>query len=227
MAVTYVGKGTFQTGRDALTVPIPTGISVGDLLLLIIQRTAYTETPTDISGWTTVDVGEEIQVTSVQVVYKFAVEGEGSATIPYIANSTRAIMSAWRGVDEATPINAWLKTTLSLSGSTSYSRPNPSSTVDGCMLVNCIGFWDQDSDDTSNFTSWANTSLVSITEGHDESTATGSGGGLAFAYGIKTTAGAINDTTATVDYAVSYHSVINLLLSPVQPKKSSTFFMFL
>ena len=215
MAITYVGKGTFRYSTSSLSVSPPASTEQYDLLLLIITSSGNI---TAISGWTA--ISDQIKFTgsyNTRTFYKFAGASEGNATVPDYG-AQFAIMCGFRGVNTDNPINAY---TTNTDSNTSYSAANPTSTASGCMLVNCLGV--SGSTGTTNIGSWANTSLVSITEGHDESV---SNAGVAFAYGIKTSAGAINDTTATVNGTLDSNGSTNVLLAPTQSANTGKFFAF-
>lgn len=226
MAVQFVAIGAYTNSAGSLSVAPPVGVTAGNLLVLMVSAQ---DTINDINGWT--PISDVVSRGSVKgrAFYKFASSSEGNVTVDDYGSSQRAIMSEWSGVDTTNPINAYT-TNLTDSGSTTlFDAANPTSTIDGCMLVNFPAFYDGDNADTSNYTNWANTSLVSITEGYDRSDTAGSGGGIAFAYGIKTSAGAINNTTATRDNAAgAVSSNTNFLLTPIQTAVvNSNFFIFL
>lgn len=223
MAITYIGKGTHTSSTLGISIPPPSSIQAGDVLITIVENetsTAAIDTP---SGWNAVADKINGSYSGTRCFWRVATSSEGNAEIADTGSTTRGIMTAWRGVDNINPINA---VTTNVSTGSTYSVANPTSTVAECMLINCIGFEETLVLDTDSYSAWANTSLVSITEGHDYyDVAGGVGGGIAFAYGIKTTAGAINNTTATRDTTTAGSANVNLLLQPAIG--SSKFFLFM
>lgn len=221
MAITYVGKGTHVLSTGALVIPPPSGTQAGDLLLLIIQSPPSTiDTP---SGWTAAaNVVTISGQTSGRVFYKIAGASEGSVTTPDYGAGQRGIMCGWRGVDPINPINAVRTSTTAY---TALTVLNPTSTVDEGMLVNCLSFY-ENYQSGAILSGWTNTSLVSITEGHDQMDALNIGG-IAFGYGIKSTAGAINNTTISAPNRWNLQVVAtSVVLAPKKPDKT-TFFMFM
>lgn len=216
MAITFVAKGAYQKSSGELSIPPPAGVALGDFLLLLVMVDGADITDTPV-GWTPVSDTVYLNIYG-RVFWKYGVVGEGNVTIPAYGVQ-RAMMIAFRGVSL---ISAFTNNTAQ---NTTFSAANPTAILDECMLVNCVLFKDDGSADTSNYSSWTNASLVSITEGHDQGDDTGLvGGGIAFAYGIKSTIGAIDATTATTDSAQNTSLNINILLAPIQP---SGFFQFI
>jgi hypothetical protein len=209
MAISYINKGTYTSGTGAISVPVPAAVSPGNLLILLLE--GYGAIPELPTNWINIDT----QTTTncyFRVCYKIAGASESSVSIGDSGNSTRGIMLAFSGVDMITPIHTSNK---GVSNGTSYTSQNRlTTTVDNCMIIDCIGFRDGDSNDTSNYSSWTNASLTSVTEGHDQSDSTGTGGGLAFTYGINSSAGVLNTFTATTDSFSNYSASITLALMP-------------
>ncbi|MHC1731962.1 MAG: hypothetical protein AB9888_08055 [Bacteroidales bacterium] len=217
MAIQHIGNtGYIGSGANAITVGVPTGYQQNDLLLLILQ--GYDAYPAAPAGWTSIDTQTNTN-TFLRVCYKFAATTEEAVAVADSGNSTRGIMVCFRGVDTTTPINATSKAT---SSGTSYSGAGLTTTINNCMVVNCVGFRDADANDTDNYTSWANASLASVTEGWDEGTNAGTGGGIAYAYGIDTTAGTVNAFTATVDLGANYSATITIALKDSAEGKSGS-----
>lgn len=225
MAITYVGKGAFASSTGSISVTAPTGIANGDILLLAVFTGVIEGSLGTPSGWTQVtNAFIQIDDYNYSVFYKVSNGTQANVSVSVTdsgGNGLVGLMTAWRGVDTTTPINAF---TTNTDTGTTFVAVNPTSTLANCMLINLIGFGDYGASDTDNYTSWVNTSLVSITEGHDQLDARDNG--LAFAYGIKTTAGAINNTTATADATGNGTRTINVLLAP-SPESMGNFFQFI
>lgn len=200
MAVTYQGKGAYTNGTGALTVPLPSGVAEGDLLILIAEGSS--NTPSTPSGWTSIRSAEntsESYKACVRVCYKIAGASEGSVSVADSGDSTRAMVLRITGHDPTTPIgnSNYGTDTANVSATCGFST-----TIANSLVMCVLGFNDSSiANDTSNWSSWANSSLASITEGHDQLDYMSSGrsGGIAFAYGTKATAGSVNAFTATSD----------------------------
>jgi hypothetical protein len=123
-------------------------------------------------------------------------------------------MFAFRGVNSSAPVNASAKNNDS---GTTFSATGLTTNVDNCMIVVAVGFNDYGSEppDTSNFSSWANANLESISEGFDSLQSNSSyNSGIACAFGVKATAGATGATTATADDSTNYSAAITFALTP-------------
>lgn len=222
MGITFVGVNTFVSGSSSVTALLPEGVEEGDLLLLHRGSTASINVGVD--GWT--PISDSFNFYSnyyAQVLYKIAGASEGSVLVPDISGYNYALISAWRGVDPNDPINAY---NTSTDSGTTYVAANPTSTKDNCMLVGATYFINSSIGDTTNYDSIANTSLESITEAYDISSSTL--GAFWITYGIKATAGAINNTTATGDNSTGQQSgTTSILLNPIPALSPSNFFVFL
>ena len=209
MPITYIGKSSsLASGTGAISVAVPSGYAQNDLLVLLLE--GYDAIPAAPSGWTSVDTQSSTH-TYFRVCWKLAGSGESSVSVDDSGDSTHGLMMCFRGEDTSAPIHASSKNT---AGGTSFSANGVTTTVNECMILVAAGFFDADANDTSNYSSWANSSLTSITEIHDEATSAGSGGGIACAYGGKLLAGTVSATTATTDSSANYSAVITLAIAP-------------
>lgn len=220
MALQYIGKSSAMgTGNGNITVTVPSGYAAGNLLVMLLQ--GYNAIPAAPGGWSSLDTQTNTN-TNFRVCYKIAGSSESNVSVADSGDSTRGIMLCFADADTVTPIEVSSKST---STGTSFSATGLTTTTNGCIIVTAIGFFDDDVNDTTNYDSWANASLASITEGHDESTNSGSGGGIAFAYGTDEIAGTVNSTTATADNAANYSATIMFAVKPryvVKTKVSGT-----
>ncbi len=209
MPVRYIGKSSAMASDTVgISVAVPTGYAANDLLLLLLEGyDAAVQTP---SGWTSLDTQSATNA-YLRVCYKIAGSSESAVSVADSGDSTRGLMLCLRGADTQNPINVSTKGT---SGTTAFSAGGVTTTVDECLVITAIGFYDADANDTSNYSSWANASLASITEGHDAATSAGLGGGIAFSYGIKLDAGTVGSTTATTDNAANYSAYILFAVAP-------------
>jgi hypothetical protein len=80
---------------------------------------------------------------------------------------------------------------------TAVTIPGGTTTQDGSIVVASVGF-SRDAVSTAEVSGWANASLASITERFDQAHAGNTGGGLGIATGVRTTAGTVTATTATL-----------------------------
>lgn len=210
MALSYLGKSSaMASGTGAIYVAVPSDYQSGDLLVLLLQ--GYDAVPDTPSGWN--DLGYAMNLglsdySRLRVCYKTAGSSDPSVSVADSGNSTRGLMLLFRDWGAINKINDGAST------GSSFSISGGTTSVAGAMVVCAIGFWDADVDDTTNYDSWACSSLDSITEGHDRSTSAGSGGGIAFAYGIKSTAGSVGNITATCDKSANLSAVIVFEVTP-------------
>ena len=223
MAVEFISKGTWAWNTAAISLNVPSGYQEGDLLLCFVESaneavtipSGWTECPSSPIGNGTAGAAGAVRLT---MFYKFASSSESAVTVADSGNHTTGLMTCWRGVDSTTPFNASANGVSADSASKSF--PSVTTTVSNAMIINAIGL-DNDSNSTNVVYSWANANLESITELHDQTTATGAGGGFAIAYGIKATAGSIGNTTATAAIRVDVY--ITLALTPyVAPSNDKT-----
>lgn len=213
---TYVDKGTFTSGTGALSVPAPAGIQANDVLILAVE--SANEAITTPSGYTQVTNSPQSTGTAasaggvrVGVFYKVTSGTESNLTVADTGNHTTAIITAYRGCDPTTPIHVTAGGVDS-SATSSLSCPAVATTLANCMIVNLIGL-DKDLADSDTLSSVANASLANVTERHDQTIASGVGGGLAVITGEKATAGSSGNTTATGDTSTT-HAYVTIALAP-------------
>lgn len=213
MAISWISTGTYTTSTSSISVPMPSGYQAGDFILLLIDgRNAYPALP---SGWT--DIGTVYNNDSsasayFRACYKIAAASESNVTVADSGYQTSGITLLFRGVDTTSPIDV---SGTSTSSGTAFSATGITTTVDNAMVVVAVGFNETTSStDTTNYTSWANANLVSITEASDNIVTNIYGTGIASAYGIKTTAGATGTTTATADTSGNRSGTITFSLKP-------------
>lgn len=196
MAVVFEGKGGYGSGTSSASCSMPASVAEGDLLILIAE--AGGAIPSIPSGWTNIGSGQTggpSEYARTRVCYKIAGASESAVSVSGGNEGVRGIVLRFTGHDPTTPIAY----TNGGADSGNLSANTFTTTVANVMVVCALGFYDADADDTSNWGSWACASLESITEGHDQSDTAGYGGGVAFAYGVKASAGAVGSVTATAD----------------------------
>jgi hypothetical protein len=214
MAVSYVGKSTLVTGAS-VSVGVPSGYAEDDLLVLMAQ--GYEMPEHTVTGWTKLQYASSSN-NNFQVLYKFAGESESSVSLSN-TKGLRGVMLCFSGTHATTPINV---SDTGTSEGTSFSSPTLTTTADNCIYVCAVGLYKAStaSNDTTNYASWANASLASITEMLDQHTYynTGTvegGGGIAIAYGAKASAGEIGAATATADASSNNSAIIVFAISPL------------
>lgn len=216
----YIGKGALANGIAAITPALPTPIKNGDLLLLAVETANQAiTTPT---GWTQVTNSPQSTGTAAAaggvrlgVFYRFHY---GNTTGPTVADSgdhQTAIITAYRGVDPANPINISAGS-VDAAATTAITIPAVTTTSTNTLIVGHIGL-DKDLADVDTITTaYTNANLTSITERHDESVIAGAGGGVAIVTGVKATAGATGTTTATADTSTT-HAYVTVALQGMNP----------
>lgn len=208
----YVGVSAVAYGTGAISVNVASNYQSGDLLLLLMC--GYDGEPSTPEGWTSIDTQNSSGHLYLNVCYKFAGASESAVSVADTGAATSGVMLAFSGVDSGSPVNTNTKNT---DTGTTFSATGVTTTVTNCMIVVCVAFSDAGtSNDTSNYSSWANANLSSITERVDSYsyTSTNVWAGLACAYGVKVSAGATGATTATTDAASNSSSIITIALTP-------------
>lgn len=218
-AITYENKGSFASSTGSLTVGVPGGYQNGDVFLLFVESANQNiSTP---GGWTQVlnspqSTGTAAAAGGVRlaVFYKIVSGTQSSVSVADSGNHTTAIIANFRGVDIDNPIHL-TSGKVDSTATSSISTPSLTTTIENTMIVMTIGL-DKDAADTDTITttSWTNSNLSEIAEGHDQTISGGVGGGIAFATGIKATAGAVGNTTATADSSTT-HAYITIALKPL------------
>lgn len=222
MAVSYIGRSTTCAGGggNALYVNKPSSYQNDDLLILFCgTENEPISTP---SGWTLLSYqGNGTQNTSgatrITIFYKIA-----SGTIPdfYITCSglVYAMIAVFRGSSVSDPFITYSGRNQT-SATTTYTGNTLTTTRDACMIVDFAGL-DQDANTSNSSTSWSNSSLASITRLYDQTQEAWNGGGVMAAYGIKTSAGSVSATTATINSQL--YSSITVAIQPPNTTENHT-----
>lgn len=213
MAITFVAASTGNTALDSLNVALPTGWAAGDLLLMFAEDAGATLSAS--AGWTPLACSPQATTGSSTLWgwYRVAQAGDGAANISGTSIAhLQAGMVAYRGVDNTTPLDVTpvggVENTSDTTGATGASVTTVSA---GCMIV--VAFSHATDSVLANYSSWANSNLVSVDERIDAATTITDGGGIGVADGIKTTAGAVGSTTTTYRAA----SVKGFMTIPLRP----------
>ena len=213
---TFVAAGTVSINDgSSTTVAYPAGWQAGDILLLHVIGSGLQTIP---DGWylvpntrfTTSGTAE-----NSQVYWRRAQAGDTDPMTLGTASSTdhrEAVITAYRGcASQGDPWNQ-LNTSEQTPASASFSSGSVTTTVNDCLIV-CLMYNGLDNVTGARMSSFANTSLTSVTEQVDQWTSTGGGGGLACATGGLASAGSSGTFTATSSSS-SVHGYHIIALKP-------------
>lgn len=216
-APTFQAAGTAVNGTGAVTPTWPTH-QIDDIALLIVESEgAQAATLTTAAGFVAVTnspqstTGGTSGGTRVTVFWARANSSAmASPTVADPGNHVHAQIITYRGV--ANTGNPWDVTVGGVKGtaSTSVSVTGVTTTIADTLIVQAVA---RDTDNTgASFSAVTNGTLTSITERVDAGTTSGTGGGFAVWDGVKATAGATGNTTATVTSSVN--AFITIALKP-------------
>ena len=196
---TYVGAGTYTNGTGALSVPEPSGVQNGDLLVLFCEsENQDIATP---ANWTQIGTaqgtGTAGNATSarLEVFYRFR-SGTGNTTVANSGDHTSAIMLAFRGVDPSTPFSGTPVGNVAASATTAVTIPGVTTSHNNTLVVAVVAGSADTA--TAQFSGQTNANLSSLTERVDVATTQGDGGSITVITGEKVTAGATGNTTGTL-----------------------------
>lgn len=118
-----------------ITVPVPTGVINGDVMVMLIEVNSTT-LPSIPAGWTALDSSN----TSVCVLTAYRVASSEPASYNVVAAHHGCVgIVAYSGVDNSTPVNAH-GAIAEAASSTIATANSITTTVAGCMLLLCGGF---------------------------------------------------------------------------------------
>jgi hypothetical protein len=228
MTASIRGVGADGDGTTSCIAAVPTGGSApvsGDAMYIFLEScdsTTAAGTPNTPSGWTklveTTRLSGSTGVTTFTIFGKIAGASEADVTIDGVGNHCAAFMVVVR--DHG----------LSVIGDTQVGSTNGSdntadttatalgiTTADADTLVLiCIGTGRDVT--TDNISGYTNANLDGITEQGENFTNSGAGGGVAVATGVKGSAGATGNSTATI--GASAWSAVHLGIKPAAPTTS-------
>lgn len=186
-----------------------------DLMFLAVETA--NEAVSTPSGWTLLSTAQGtgtaggVGSTRLTIFYKFIDPlVDTSVTISDSGDHQFVAQFIYRGVDKTTPINVVTGSTVP-SPVTSFSFPSLTTTVDNCTVVSVIT---NGIDNTSTTT----TSFPTGTQIIDENRNLATGGGVAVAQVVTTTAGVITGITGTLASA-SAQALISFALTPTTALK--------
>ena len=200
MAVTHVANGTYTAGTGNATPPIPGGATTNDVMVLICEtdnQVIANDASLKTAGWT--EFTSSPQGTTGTRLTAYWKRHDGSESNPALGDAgdhTGGQVLVFRGcITTGSPINAEAGSVAG-TASTSVTFPTITTTEASCLVVNAV-VWSTDSA-SAQASAWTNASLASITEIQDSGSTAGNGGGLSVAIGVKTAAGSVSATTATL-----------------------------
>jgi hypothetical protein len=206
--IQFVNVGAFVSGTAAVTVVMPAGLQVNDLLMILVH--SENQAITAPTGWTEVGSQATQSVgaagvaggTRLGVFWKWAAATNPNVTVADTGVLTCAQAIAFRYVST---INPFIATS---GGAQASSTANPTlpavtTTVPNSLIFFAVAMGNDLSAGTNNFTSLTNANLTSITERMDTNVITQQGGGVAAwtAYYLPTgntgTSTAVKNTATT------------------------------
>ena len=200
--IQFIGVGTFAAANGAsINLTMPANLKINDLLMLVIHTA--NEAITIPTGWT--EVGNQANqaigtatnqlATRLAVCYKWAAATNATVTVNAVGNILSGQSIAFRFVNKNNPFIA------TASGTQASSAANP--TLNGITTTcpNALIFFamavGRDATSAGSFTGFTNANLNTITERMDNTSANGTGGGVAAWTAYAALTGAIGNSTAT------------------------------
>lgn len=228
MAISFVAKSAFASGTAGLTVGAVTGTAANDLILLFVESANQAiTTPT---GYTIVTGAQASAGTAaaaggmrLNVFYRWATGADATVAVTDTGDHTTAIKVVYRGVSTSTPFDATPVVGTKTTASTSSSYPGITTVTNSAWVVYASAL-DLDAASTATTSAQANAALTGITERHDQTVASGFGGGIVVTDGVKATAGASGNLTATVTSTQQVYVTLALRPAPANQTLTPTLF---
>ena len=143
MAVALQGTPSVYEGASVTSavIPYPTGVTAGELLLVVVTESASTASTTNPGGWTLARAQNgPTSSPSTSVWYKIAA-GTESGSVTFTTNATAGrvtgTMTRWSGVDNTTPMDATAVGANSGTAST-FNTPTITTVTANAMLVHAV-----------------------------------------------------------------------------------------
>jgi hypothetical protein len=194
---TVYAVGAVASGTAGVSPGLPSGTVADDILVLLLENEDATAVGT-VTGYTDIQTAfaSTGTVTRLTVRWKRAVAGETAPSVPDPGDHVVARIIGVRGcIPSQNPVNISTFGT-ELVSDTSVSIPGATTTRNDCLVIAAFSTG-TDVASTTHVTSWANASLVNVTEQVDNWVVDGLGGGFGAMSGQKAVAGAYSATTAT------------------------------
>ena len=219
---TFVAAGSVASGTGTITPALPSGIASNDILLLFLETAnqaisisnqnggTWTQATNSPQGYGTAGASNATRLTVFWSRYNGT---QGAPTASDSGNHQIGRIIAIRGATTSgDPCNVTAGGTES-TVDTSGAIPGATTTVDNTLVVAAIATSLPDTNGTSNFSSWTNADLSSVSERTDNTRSSGNGGGLGVATGVKATAGAYTTTSVTCGTA-STKAMMSIAIKP-------------
>ena len=224
MPITSLGKGTFTSALSAaITIQPPAAATaIGDLLIVVIENANQT-TPIPNGGWKQVPNSPQFTGPSnsaggvrVGVFYRFVTTGGAQPSVSYSStgNHQSGIMCGFRGVDTENPFAASAGA-VNTPASTAFSLPEVITDFPQTAIFFALAL-DKDLAATDNLSAWTNSNLSAITEIHDETVTTGTGGGIGIAWASFYGHGSTG-TTSVTSASATVAAFVTLALKAIGP----------
>lgn len=208
-----------------LTTAWPAHLS-GDWALLIAQTANEAPVLGTAAGFVEIThngTGTAASAGSVRLTAYWCRATSSSMTSPVFNSGTNHILSrivTFRNVLSVGDAVAAFTSDVDSTGSTSATIPAVTSTANNSLILQMVAHATDEAIGGGTVSAETNASLVSVTEYEDTSTASGTGGGMAVAGGLLTTAGSSGTMAATLGTS-SKQARISLALSPAGPASLS------
>lgn len=219
MTESFVAEAHGTNASTPITLTIPTGVQGQDVAILA-GATSTTTASVD-AGWSLVGTLQNPISGETNGIWKKVMAGtSGSASsdvgstvtfTPGAGVKSADALTIWRGVDPANPVNVSGYTSSSpSSGTTAFTGPSVTTTVDGCMIVSV--FMDKNSSTPSP--------NITVPTGYTSRSAalTSSGTGKADcvqASKLATSAGNYGADTWNVDASLGVVGIFSIALNPI------------
>jgi hypothetical protein len=204
MAPTVVNVGAIASSTSAITPAFPASIAAGDVLVTVAECEGVTAPGayTLPSGWAHITGSPILQGTNTRLWVIWALY-DGVMTAPSLGDSgdhNIGRMIAIRGCP--TTGNPWdvVATAVESVSDTSATWPGVTTTVDDTLVLEIISTG-ADIASTTMVGTLTNANYTGITKQVDNWVIAGNGGGIGVVTGVKATAGATGQSTATLTTA--------------------------
>ncbi len=226
MAISYVGKGTFQSGAGAITPGFPSGLADDDLLISVLEtanqaitHSSWTQVPDSPQGTGTAGAAGGVRLTAF---YKFYASGDTAPATSDSGDHQAGIIIAFRGVDTVTPFEDTAGNTSAAANT--HNLPAPVVSTAGAMAAYLVAMDRDIATSNTQFrdAEWLCAALDSgaAVEAVDEFSSAGSGGGVGVAYQTVTTPATLS--SGTVRLAGTNSFAVAMLALVLKPASSGT-----
>jgi hypothetical protein len=220
----WKASGTYTYGTGAITPPYPTGGSApvaGDVALLAIESENQAISLSAAQGF--VELGAQANkaagsagvdpASRMAVYWKRCVGSDTAPTVAAPGDHATAQIHLYSGCKASgDPWNVYAEGNDGAANDQTGVIPGATTTVADCLIV-LLCSTSYNASSTTEFGSWTNGNLGSVTERADNCRTTGLGGGHGMATGTKAAAGAYGDTTVALAHT-SYKGAMSIALQP-------------